>query len=244
MPKVLIVAPVRNREKHLPRYLKAIYFLDFEKKDIGFYFIVNDSIDRSEEIIKDFFQKYGQEYRLTRADTVNLSAPLDARGSIRRQKIYPNLVFLRNKLIDYFLSTDFDYYFSIDSDCLVFPNCLKELLQEDKDIISATISNNFNDSKNFIPNALIRKEDGQYKRIDHTLAFSKAIPCHLTGAVCLIKRKVLEAGVKYGYSPMGEDEVFCREALRKGFQIFTKGGLAWHDMQPLSALEGPCLPEI
>lgn len=209
------------------------------------FFLLNDTTDRSVEIVKKFFEDHTLEYNTLEYDVLKLDAPLDSRTSIRRQIIYKNLAFLRNKLIDYFLEhKEYDYYFSIDSDILVFPQCLEELLKEDKDIISAMISNNFNDPINLIPNAMIKKPDGSYIRID-IKSPDQVLRCDLTGAVCLIARKVFESGVRYGDDAMGEDRIFCDAAISKGFTLWTKKGpLSLHCMKKMSPIEGSTTPEI
>ena len=233
---VLISAPVRNREKHLPRYLESIHQLDYPKRLLSFYFLVNDCFDNTLNILHQFKKDHEKDYRHIVIDEINLNAPLDARTSIRGQVIYKNLTFLRNKILDYFLTTDNEYLFSIDSDIMVFSNCLKKLLKTDKDLISAEIANDF--GRGFIGNTLKfisdskHPDNGQYVHLKLP-DMPEIYGVDLTGAVFLAKRVVIESGAKYSNHSFGEDLPFCEAVKKNGFKMFSMKGLAIHDMQKL-----------
>lgn len=202
MKKVLIGAPVRNRGWVLQRHLNALLTQKgFEKE---FLYIVNDSVDNTEEILKKNNIPY---------ITYNLNSK---RGHKRGQYSYENLAILRNKLLDEFLKTDCDYLFSVDTDVIIpEKDSIKQLIDDNKDIISMLIRNH---PKIFAHNVM---ENGR-----HLNEIPKGVfPIDLTGAVYLIKRKVIESGVKYGAGRSGEDEIFCKQAREKGFGIYCDSRL-------------------
>ncbi|KGP77942.1 MULTISPECIES: hypothetical protein [unclassified Paenibacillus] len=43
----------------------------------------------------------------------------------------------------------------------------------------------------------------------------------MTGAVYLIKREVIEAGVRYGSHPIGEDAPFCEHAQQLVYGLYV-----------------------
>lgn len=238
-PKILITAPVRNRAPQLYSYLEHICKLDYPKRSISIYWIINDSRDSSLAILEKFKKHFGgidNLYRNITIKEINLSAPFDGRTSVRRKVIYGNLAFLRNKILEHFLTMDNEYLFNIDSDIYVKPDCLKKLLELNKDIVSAEIFNDFNrgdlgNTCKYISD-LNHPQNNQY--VHYKLReMPNTYRVDLTGACYLIKRKVIEAGTKYSNDPFGEDKPFCEMARAKKFELWAIKGLAVHDMQKL-----------
>ncbi|MDP9699762.1 GT2 family glycosyltransferase [Paenibacillus intestini] len=196
MSKVLIGSPVRNRAWVLERHLQS---LDQQAVHQQFRYILNDSEDQTEHIL--------QEHRIPYS-TYDLGKTY---GHLRGQYAYAHLAKLRNRLLEEFLLTDCDYLFSVDTDIIVPEDSLEQLMNNDKDICSMLIRNHPQIKAH---NALIR---GQ-----HVPEFREGlIPVDLTGAVYLIKREVIEAGVRYANHASGEDAPFCEQAKSLGFELFV-----------------------
>jgi len=193
--KVMVGAPVRNRAWVLPRFIEAI-----KKQDIPFEtcFIVNDCVDNTKEL-------------LDQAGFTTVLHNLNSNhGHVRGEYSLRNLALLRNVLLDKFLESDCNYLFSIDTDVIIPEGSIRKLVEADKDIISMLIRNH----PTFMAhNILINNE--HLPQIPEGI-----ISIDVTGAVYLIKRHVIEQGVRYDYSPLGEDIPFCEEAKRKGFGIY------------------------
>ena len=212
---IMIGAPVRNRGWILPKYLKHIYNIDYPKDKIQLCFILNDSTDRSGEILDDFLWKHGKEYAGMTIAIERLGQVEDKRTSEVRQKIYHSLADLRNLLLESAVEKKVDYLLSVDSDILVPPKILSDLLANKKPIVSAQI---WNDRTKNYPNIMIKQGD----QIVHYLNFPKnsLFPCDVTGAVYLIRKDVLSS-VRYEYHRQGEDVGFCLNAKEKGFSIWA-----------------------
>jgi len=212
---IMIGCPVRNRDWILPKYLKCIYEIDYPKEKIIPCFIVNDSTDNSEKILNDFMIEHGHEYKDFIIYIKNLGQVEDKRQYEIRQKIYHSLAKLRNRLLNCAIDKNVDYLLSVDSDILVPPHILKNLLADDKDIVAAQI---WNDSGQKYPNIMIEK-NGKFV---HYFDFPKQslFKCDVTGAVYLIKKKVLNS-IRYEYHKQGEDVGFCLSARNKGFEIWV-----------------------
>lgn len=193
--RIFIGAPVRNRAWVLRRYLDALIDQNVEKE---FCFVLNDSIDESESIL----QSYGMPYV-----EMNLGSTYEA---VRGKYSIAHLAQLRNRLLEEFLRSDCEYFFSVDTDVIIPENSLVQLVEDDKDIISMLIRNHPTLQAH---NAMVAGRHMQ------TIP-EGIIPVDVTGAVYLIKRKVIEAGVRYQYYPQGEDIPFCKLAAAKGFGIY------------------------
>lgn len=224
-PTVLIAAPVRNRAKHLPHYLKALQALDYPPDLLSYYFLVNDSTDESESLVRSF-----SALRMT-IEVKNLGTKPDARtGSARvTGGVYQSLAILRNKVLDQFEASGAEYLLSVDTDIYVRPSLLKRLLSHQKDMVAALISNRPN---RMCPNAIIYKKGPIGRLIPHRFEVPPqpgVYEVDMTGAVCLHSRRVL--GCRYACDRAGEDVPFCRQVKAKGLSIWLDTAhLADHHM--------------
>lgn len=195
MKKIMVAAPVRNRAWILPYYING---LKRQAVPMDMFFVVNDSEDDSEEIIRS----YGYSYV-----THNLGEKV---SGYRGHYSFENLAFYRNLILQKFLQSDCDYLFSVDTDIIIPPNSLQQLVEDDKDMISMLVKNHPKlDAYNIL------------RKYHHIPPCQGCImPVDITGAAVLIKRHVIEANVTYADHPMGEDVPFCEAAKRNGFGIY------------------------
>jgi len=227
MKNILIGCPVRNREWILPDYLQALENLDYPKENLAFHFILNDSKDKSKEILLNWkYETMKDGYRYVRITELNFEYPEDwgetrittnASSLTRKNKGYKALTVLRNLLLDLaWLDIKSDYLFSIDSDIIIKPDILSNLLQQKKHIIAGLVSNDVS-NYNFTPKGKIPKG---------------IMEVDVTGAIILISRKVID-NKKIRYSPgkTGEDEGFCLSAKAQGFKSYILNDLQNHIMR-------------
>jgi len=217
--KILIGCPVRNREWILNDYLESIKKLNFPKKNISLCFIVNDSTDNSERILRIFQNNNIKKYDNILILTKNLNTPVDNRSGTVRNILYGSLANLRNHLLDVAKILNVDYLFSIDSDILVSSNSLVDLLECNKDIISMQI---WNDERKIFPNILIKNPDSTKKaEFVHYKKFptNSIFECDATGACYLLSKNVFE-NVKYSWHVQGEDMAFCKDAKDLNYEIW------------------------
>jgi len=212
---LVIGSIIRNREWILPRYLKGIDNLDYNKKDITLVFLVNDSEDESLNILLRY--KDQNESKYARIDVIEFNTGVQEydREVDARNITFRNMATLRNKLLERVISYSPQYFFSIDSDIIPPPNILKDLITDDKDVVAAHVWNN---KECTLPNYMNK---GLYQYHHIRGREPGLFECDLTGAVILIKGDVLINGVRYGYHPTGEDAVFCKEAKKLGYGVWV-----------------------
>ncbi|KAF6627034.1 hypothetical protein H6F38_23085 [Paenibacillus sp. EKM208P] len=242
---VTIAAPIRNRAWILPDYLQHIYGIDYPKERIELLFVVNDSNDKSFDILSNFKKENKHVYKNIRIDLYNRNTPEDKRdANVRNNFIYDHLSKLRNYIMS---KTKTDHLMFIDTDILVQPDIINNLLNHNKDIISGLIWNGYivcPEKPYTYPNIMkLRKDDGIYEHIvnyqvknTQRLSSTSLIPVDLTGAVIMLSRKVYKT-VKYGFHPQGEDAYFCRMAQSKGFELFCDLSVFSHHIMSLEYLE-------
>jgi cellulose synthase/poly-beta-1,6-N-acetylglucosamine synthase-like glycosyltransferase len=225
LPTVTIGCPIANRKYLVNRYLDAIYKLDYPKDKIKLYFLINNCTDGTDFELRDFQRMYKDQYVDIVLEKYNaMSFRKDVRLTQHRLETYKRLAELRNYVLS---KIDTDYFFSVDSDIIVNPNVLMELLKTEKDIIAAVINNDkitrpYNKYPYIRTNLLIH--DG--KGIIHYYNFpiETITEVGYTGAVYLMAKKVAEQ-VKYEYNELGEDISFCENAQKLGYKIYAHTGL-------------------
>jgi Anp1. len=231
LPTITIAAPIRNRDYILNQYLDHIYKIRYPKHKIELLFVVNDSIDHSEEILRAFRNKYKNKYKRITIDTYNRNAPVDTRSTDTRDKhIYNHLSVLKNYIM---FKAKTEKLMFIDSDILVPHSVINNLLKSEKDIISGLIYNGYLvDPKRpyKYPNVMKMSEHNHYKHIFNQhikhapqLKVQHLIEVDLTGAVWMIDKKVYKE-IKFGYHPQGEDAHFCAMAQQRGHKIWCDVG--------------------
>jgi hypothetical protein len=221
---------VRDRAWILPRYLEHVKRLDLTDIQLSSLFMANDCSDDSE--------------RLLRAAGFNVitcnGLPTRTAGSVRGRYSYAHLANLRNRMIEQFLQTDNEYLFSVDTDILMPAHGLRQLLTHQKPICSMLLCNQQGRRGERAHNIMKRDLAGVFR---HMLRWEPGalIRVDLTGAVYLIHRSVLEAGVRYADFPSGEDIPFCLDAQNKGFTLWCDTSLTpVHVMAPGIELVGGC----
>jgi hypothetical protein len=237
-PVVLVGCPIRNRDWIAERYLQGIYNLNFDKKQIILYFLLNDSTDSTEQILKRFQQLHKHEYKDFIIDKVKNRIP-EYRRSISMnpnmanlywEKVYTNIANLRNKVIDKVLELQADYWFSVDSDILIDnPETLNILINEGKGkfVISGVINNDQLRNPH-LPlqqaacNFLNFNEHGKVYHITGW-NYTDLIECCVTGAVCLYSCELFKQypNIRFCYDRGGEDVGLGRKFQEAGLKMYV-----------------------
>jgi cellulose synthase/poly-beta-1,6-N-acetylglucosamine synthase-like glycosyltransferase len=237
---ITIACPVRNRATYLLHYLDHLYSLNYNKKLISFYFLINNSTDGSEKILLDFKSKHEDKYNKITLEHFQKKhyKPDDARTDDARKNFsYKHLSNLRNKILQ---STETDYLFSVDTDIMVPSDTLNKLLSANVDACAGLIFNGYIQYPNEYwkyPNILKINRFGGFEHISNwyvknapTLTESKLIPVDGTGAIILLSNKICK-DTKYSYHDQGEDLGWSLDCKTKGYQLYCEvSAFAYHCM--------------
>lgn len=191
--------------------------LDYPQDCIEYAFVVNDSTDNTLAILREFARTSISPVHITIKNMGN------RRPSSRGAYNIGSLAILRNILLQIFSSGQCSHLFSIDSDILVTPGSLKELLQLNLPIVSILVRNDHHLGDLGYYN-ISNLQGGHYRPIQD-FPRGCVIPVDCTGAAYLIQRGVIEMGVRYYPHRQGEDIGFCEDARGKGFTIWCHTGL-------------------
>ena len=208
MKRVLIAAPLRQDPKIFKEYQKGLDGLILpDGVEADRYFVVNDC----DEVIPEI---RGAEF-----DTVNSENVTMYHDHLWTGELVSMMAVYRNMTIRRALEGGYDYLLSVDTDLVLDPHALQVLLEADKDCVAGLFwTNGWSNAWMYDQVSINDKpewhEPGLY-------------PVGGTGALFLIKRRVLEAGVDYTPIPnlrqavFGEDRHFCIRAACHGFGIWA-----------------------
>ena len=207
MTRVLIAAPLRQDPKIFEEYQKGLDALIIPEGVIADrYFVVNDC-DNVIPYIRN------AEY-----DVVNNGAMM-YQDHLWTGELVGNMATYRNMTIRKTLDGGYDYLLSVDTDLVLEEHTLQQLLEDDKDCVAGMFwTNGWSNCWMYdqvCENNLPEWQTPGVYRVGGT------------GALFLIKRKVLEAGVDYTPIPnlrkavFGEDRHFCIRAVCNGFELWA-----------------------
>lgn len=225
MKEVILCSPVRDRSWILDHYLKSVEEVARESGvAFSLLFAAHDCTDDTE---RDLLWGHNLAVNVI---PCNFGTPPDERVA-PRDKIYQALAFIRNLLIDQFLLTRASHMLVWDSDILASPNLLTTLLSRGKDVISAVVKGRRSPVATESINILRHLKSGWERWYD--CPSDSCFEVDWTGALMLVKREVLEAGVRFSAVPQkqdgplcGEDLGFCLEAKKRGFKIWADSSIS------------------
>ena len=208
MRKVLIAAPLRQDPKIFREYQKGLDGLIIpDDVQVDRFFVVNDCWEVVPEI------------RDAEYVEVNHESIMLYRDHFWTKELVSDMSVYRNMTIRKALEGGYDYLLSVDTDLVLEPHTLQVLLEADKDCVAGLFWTNGWSNAWMYDQADVNSQPEW-----HTPGLYQVGG---TGALFLIKRKVLEAGVDYTPIPnlrkavFGEDRHFCIRAVCNGFEIWA-----------------------
>ena len=208
MKRVLIAAPLRQDPQIFEEYQKGLDSLIVpDDVMVDRFFVVNNC-----EEVKPYIR---------RADWVEINTDncMMYRNHLWTGELVSAMSAYRNMTIRKALEGGYDYLLSVDTDLVLEPHTLEYLIRADKDCVAGLFWTNG------WSNAWMYDQAEDNNRPEWQIPGTYRIGG--SGALFLIKRKVLEAGVDYTPIPnlrkavFGEDRHFCIRAVCNGFEIWA-----------------------
>lgn len=133
---VLIAILARNKAHTLPRYLKCIESLNYNKKLISIYINTNNNTDNTLKILEEWVIANKDSYKAIIFDQHNDEKAGSTKPHEWNADRFKALATIRNKSLQQAKEQKCDYYFVADCDNFFIPSTLKDLVSKDKPIIS------------------------------------------------------------------------------------------------------------
>jgi len=214
MKRILITAPARQKPEIFDEYRQSVADLIVpDGYEVDTFYVINDCNELIPHMtasdrwivcdVHDSYVKTHDDHLWTRKNMENVAK-------------------LRNLTIRYALMHGYDYWFSTDTDLILHPMTLTQLLADDKDIVSEIFWSTSPNGVNWCNAWMYDQSTGQPQQWKTPGLYQ----CGMTGALTLVKHRVLEAGVDYTPIPnilnalYGEDRHFCVRAACAGFDMY------------------------
>lgn len=222
MKRVLLGGPLQEDRHIFIEHLKSLDELNTDGLQVDRCWIANDC-DELHPLMKL------DEYIVRNTGDIYLK---DEQTHYWTQANVAKMCDLRNEMIRVALEGGYDYLFFVDSDLILQPGTLQQLIRADKPAVAEIFWTQAEPGKPIVWTNCWMYDQCTSSEADY-IQWSKpgVYPVGGTGACFLIGRDVLEAGVNY--SPLynireilrGEDRYFCVRAAAHGIQLWIDTNL-------------------
>lgn len=194
--EIFIGCPIYEREWIIREWLWNVEEQCNPKK-VSLVFAITDGVDKTRDIIEENHARFKQVVLI---DGNDLPAYRD-----RNIDRFNSLVILRNRIFEFLRETQLDYYFSWDSDILLPPGTLQQLIADDKDAVGPWVD--LCPPGNRVPNCARRGPGDSFKRpkpIEHYFPMGELYKVDAIFACFLMKPQVWQR-TYYQWHTGGED---------------------------------------
>ncbi|WP_254438342.1 glycosyltransferase [Paenibacillus sp. DCT19] len=266
-PNILIASPVRQTAVVLREFLESLCTLERTTIRTDYLFVDDNEETTSSDMLRDFVKE--NEGTIITVDAVlnededllEGSYTKDEGGHYWQDEQVWRVARLKNQILKHVCEHQYDAVFLIDSDLVLHPRTLEQLVSTEKEIVSNIFWTRWQPGAREMPQVWLQDEYQLYRRgvkvaegtetDNHTIQTELFLQqlhnpgCYEVGglgACTLIRRNVLEAGVTFDRIPnisfWGEDRHFCIRAQALGFSLFVDTYYPAYHIYRLSELPG------
>lgn len=238
--KILVGSPIHQKPQILKYFLKSLSRLDIEGIELHFLFI-DDNDQKESSLLLEEFSKAEKNVVICKSD-FNDKYERNNQTHFWNEYLIWKVANFKDSIIQIAKEFNFDYLFLIDSDLVLHPYTLQQLLKANKDIISNIFWTKWQPDFPALPQVWMFDQYEQYIKFrGEQLSKEQIIERHKDfvetlkkpgvyevgglGACTLISKKAIKAGVNFSeiknISFWGEDRHFCIRAQALGFDLFV-----------------------
>lgn len=241
--RLVIASPIRQNPLVLREFLRSLDELNTQGLDIHYGFIDDNDEAESTRLLQQFAEERENVWMEPVEDTTGkIPYVINEYTHHWADELVWRVAGSKNRLIERALLIEADYLFLIDSDVLLHPDTLQQLIRTERDIVANLFWTKWDPEAEPMPQVwlsdtytLFHSERGEVltnEEIDRRRsAFLERLRVPGTyevgglGACTLIRRRVLEAGVNFNkvsnLTFWGEDRHFCIRAAAHGFSLYV-----------------------
>ncbi|RUT29595.1 glycosyltransferase [Paenibacillus zeisoli] len=255
--RVLLGSPVHQKPAILREFLSSLCRLRQDHVEFGYFFIDDNQDEQSSAMLQEFAQ---------------IANPVMVQKSKYRDEYYRNenthfwnehliwkVAEFKNTLIRHATDEQYDFLFLVDSDLLLHPKTVEQLVASGKDIVSEIFWTSWQPNTAPQPQVWLQDEYTQWEQQrgeklsdkDRAIRYEQFITQLKVpgvyeigglGACTLISRQAMVAGVNFNpiknLSFWGEDRHFCVRAAAMGFPLYVDTFFPAYHIYRESDLEG------
>ncbi len=238
--RVLIGSPVNQKPAVLREFLSSLHCLRQRTIECSYFFIDDNQEERASELLRSFtkiekqvtLKRSNQQYDYIRNEITHYWNEL----------LIWKVAEFKNAIIEHAIQEQYDYLFLIDSDLVLHPCTVEQLVAANKDIISEIFWTKWHPDSAPQPQVWIRDEYTQWeqqrgetvsdeeitRRYEQFMSRLKIPGVYEVGGLggcTLISRHALTSGINFkpikNLSFWGEDRHFCIRAAALGFSLYV-----------------------
>ncbi|MFD2703190.1 glycosyltransferase [Paenibacillus shunpengii] len=238
--KILVGSPVHQKPNILNHFLKSLLNLNKENIELHYLFVDdNESIDSM--LILEQFSKLEKNVTIYKSESSE-HYDCNEETHIWNEQLIWKVANFKNMILRIAEDFEFDYLFLIDSDLVLHPDTLQQLLRVEKDIISNIFWTKWQPDFPELPQVWLFDQYQQYnfsrgevitekELIDRNKEFLSMLrnpgvyEVGGLGACTLISKNAIKKGVNFSeiknISFWGEDRHFCIRAQALGMKLYV-----------------------
>ncbi|WP_368490418.1 glycosyltransferase family 2 protein [Clostridium sp. BJN0013] len=268
--KVLIGSPIRQPYNILVNFISFLSNIMEEGINIDYFFIDDNDDINSSTLLKNFAVESKNRVIIEEGEKIDSYIRTEDTHYWKENLIW-KIAQYKNRIIEYAKKNCYDYLFLIDSDIMIHPKTLLNLINSDKDIICEIFWTRWQKNAGELPqvwmcdeysfitkerNEVLTEEESNKRYTDFIEKLKKPDIYEVggLGACTLISKKAIDKGVNfnkiYNLSFWGEDRHFCIRAAALGFKLYVDTTYpAYHiyreeDLKGVEQFRNKCIYDI
>lgn len=258
--KILVGSPIRQKPAILNEFLESLERLDQTCYSLDYFFIDDNDLEESKVLLQSFAKKKGGKCQITPAAGGQSSEYCcnETTHYWSDENIWKIAAF-KDKMIEFAHENNYDYLFLIDSDIVLHPKTIQQLIEDNKEIVSEIFWTRWTPESIPLPQVwlydhytLIEQRAGeqltQEQQVKRTVDFINKLKrpgvyeVGGLGACTLISKSALQKGISFRKIPnltfWGEDRHFCIRAAALGIGLHVDTHYPAYHIYRESNLEG------
>ena len=241
---VLIGSPIRQKPAILKEFIESLERLDASSYSVDYFFIDDNTDLTSKHLLKQFAEKKGSSCHILEVTT---SAPTgeyvcNENSHFWNEELFQKVGHFKDQIIQYAKEHNYDYLFLIDSDIVLHPQTVSQLISTKKEIVANIFWTSWSQNSLLLPQVWMLDSNTQYEHAcgeklspeeteQRFLSFLAKMrtpgthPVGGLGACTLISKQALRKDLSFkrikNISFQGEDRHFCIRAVALGLDLFV-----------------------
>jgi len=240
--KILIGSPIRQKTAILKEFLESLDRLEHKNATVDYFFVDDNEVEESRALLKQFAQVKGKKCLVLPVPEAGKDSKFicDETTHHWNESLVWKVASFKDQMIQKALNEDFDYLFLIDSDIVLHPKTLDQLVSANKDIISNIFWTCWYPNAQLLPQVWLSDHYTQFEHgIGEQVSQDEAQKRHRAfiekmqqpgtyevGGLCactLISKNALKKNVSFrkihNLKFWGEDRHFCIRAAALGLSL-------------------------
>lgn len=241
---ILVGSPIRQKSAILREFLESLDSLDQSRYSLSYFFVDDNEDTESSQLLKEFAQKHHPRCHIR--SVIKSSEEdvyvCDEKTHVWKDSLIWKVAGFKDEMIQYARDHKYDYLFLVDSDIVLNPKTVGQLIDANKDIVSNIFWTCWSPDALILPQVWMVDHYTQYElasgeKISEEEAKNRLISFLIKmrtpgtyevgglGACTLISKQALVRDISFkklkNITYAGEDRHFCIRAVALGLDLYV-----------------------